>query len=118
MPDVLRPRLEEVRQRLLRRPASPGVQVAVDDTPSGWKPVAPFAEEEDWQELLLDAFGTRSRSVGRVFLHQFGGLCAHFRDQDDRVLRPNEVQLNAIVALITAERPRNEAEACFCAMKA
>ncbi len=115
VPPVQRAAIDKARRRHHARPVNPGVLVEPNE--AGYHLAAPHRDREAWEVQILDAFGTRSQSVGMVFLDQLAALCRP-AIRDDGQWSPNEVDLNAMLAMVTGARPRNEIEAALAAQMA
>ena len=114
MPEMLRPFIDEARERQKRRPASPGVAVeSIDER--RWKLGSPHRDLEAWEVQICDAFGTRSRSTCETFLGQLAALCGQGWDEERRNWVPDEIELNAALNIVSGVRPRNEVEAALAA---
>jgi hypothetical protein len=109
---MLRPFIDEARQRHEQRPASPGVDLRTSE--DGYRLEPPHSDLEAWLVQICDSFGTRSHSTYRVFLEQLAELCPLERDKD-RNLIPSELHLNAALNIVSGVRPRNEMEAALAA---
>ncbi len=115
VPAIQTPAIAEALARHLARPINPGVVVALHKT--GYSLDAPHRDQEGWEIQILDAFGTRSVSAARVFLDQLAGLCRPAIGGNGE-WAPNEVDLNAMLAMVNSVRPRNEIEAALAAQMA
>lgn len=115
LPNANRPAIEEARKRHLARPLNPGV--VVDYGKAGYRLSAPHRDQEAWEVQILDAFGTRSVSAARVFLDQLAAICRPATNAAGQ-WAPNQVDLNAMVAMVNSVRPRNEIEAALAAQMA
>lgn len=113
MPKAIRPFVDKARERHKRRPPHPGVEV-VDAGGGRWTFGAPHRDFEEWEVQIFDAFGTRSKSACLFFLEQLSAFCPGTLDANGR-WRPNEHTLNAILAIVSGARPRNEMEAAHAA---
>jgi hypothetical protein len=114
MPEMLRPFIDEARERQKRRPASPGVAVeSIDER--RWTLGSPHREFEAWEVQICDAFGTRSGATYWTFLNQLAALCGQGWDEERRNWVPDETELNAALNIVNGIRPRNEIEAALAA---
>ena len=118
IPDVLRPSIEKARARTITRRHGPPVHLERgEDGKLHWS--WPFGENDterrDWKWLVLDAFGTRYESVAGAFLEHLIALCAGEWDEEHKEWLPHEGEVVAILHIVTAHRPRNEAEAALAA---
>ncbi len=100
-------------KRAKGRRVSPGVMLEPEC--DGYTVTAPHADGDLWQLQLADAFGTRSQSVMRAFINDLTGLCSRAWDQSNGAWKPNETELNAIIAMVDDHRPRTTAEAALAA---
>lgn len=100
--------------RALKRPPAPGVmfEPLPDD---GYQGTSPHNDMTLWELQIADAFGTRSQAAMHCFLDQLKALCATAWDKEAERWKPDEIELNAALALINSTRPRNEAEAALAA---
>lgn len=112
LPAVQRGAIDKARKRHLARAFNPGV--AVEPAKRGYRLGSPHRDREAWEVQILDAFGTRSVSVAMVFLDQLAALCRPASGVDGQ-WAPNEIDLNAMVAMVTGMKPRNEIEAALAA---
>lgn len=117
VPANLRSEVDEARERLKDRPASPGAKVYVRKD-GGHFIDAPHRDLEAWEVQICDAFGTRSHSAMWVFLGQISNLCQNRgrrSDDGDYHWVPDEYELNFIIATIQAERPETPMQASMLA---
>lgn len=110
LPELLRPFIQEARERHKSRPASPGV--VVTPTKESYRLEAPHRDLEAWEVQIADAFGTRSYSTICVFLDQLSELCPTTFDGGS-TRGPDALQLNAVLNIVNGVRPRNEMEAAL-----
>jgi hypothetical protein len=85
-----------------------------------WEYSSPYEGDGDlWLALLCDAFGTRHGSVVQHFLSTIAELVPAGDRSAQRDGRhywyPDETQFNAALAIISAMRPENEAQAAHAA---
>jgi hypothetical protein len=103
---------DQAGAELLARPSSP--RVIIRKTKDGWQFDCPYAreDEERWQNLLFQAFGTRHGSVVNAFFNAFARICGdrHW-DPKRNAWLPDEDEFNSILAIVAAHKPQNEAEA-------
>lgn len=105
----------KAQQRILNRPLPPNIILEpVGFDKEQW--TSPHSDPSLWQLQLADAFGTRSASVISLFMSQLESLCGRgVWDEAAYQWRMQESELSAILALVNAFRPRNEAEAMLAA---
>lgn len=118
MPEVLKPSVAKAKARTLSRRHGPPVQLhRNEDGTTAWR--WPFGETEgelaDWRWLVLDAFGTRNDAVAAVFLQSLLDLCSAKFDEPSQEWVPCEAELAMILHIVSAHKPRNEAEASLAA---
>jgi hypothetical protein len=115
-PSVLRPSIEKARTRTMKRPHAPFMEIAIgEDGKAIWD--WPFQENgKDWKYLILDAFGTRHGNIAAVFVNQLVALSdrGSWSEKHQRWY-PDDVELSALMAIVAAYRPRNEAQAALAA---
>ena len=115
-PEVLEPSIEKARVRTLKRAHAPFMELSIAaDGKSRWE--WPFDDnDQQWKFLILDAFGTRHADVAAVFVNQLVALCSkgNWSDEHQRWY-PDDVELSAMMAIVAAHRPRNEAQAALAA---
>lgn len=118
MPANMAPFAEEAVRKHSSRSLPPKVEMAGSE----FAPVllSPYAEEdqEPWLALLLQAFGTRSASVATCFLEQLSSFCRRDWDSDANEWRPSQEEFDAVLAIVSSTKPRNEAQAAFAAQLA
>jgi len=80
----------------------------------------PYADEDRdaWQALLYLAFGTRSASVVSCFVRQLAQFVRRDWDEAAAKWKPSQDEFNAVLALISAIKPRDEAQAAYAAQLA
>ncbi|MBL9066486.1 MAG: hypothetical protein JNN10_09360 [Sphingopyxis sp.] len=114
-PPELREWEAKAQQRMLSRPFPPNVILE----PAGFDQerwTSPHSDVALWTLQLADAFGTRSQAVLSLFMSQLESLCGRgVWDEAAHQWRMQESELSAILALVNAFRPRNEAEAMLAA---
>lgn len=121
-PDGLDSLALDAERRVMSRPAPPRVKIA--RRKSGWVFDNPYAKhhEAQWYFLLLDAFGTRHGSVLDHFLATIAELVPpgdRWVAHDQRAYwYPNEPDFNAVLAIVAAMKPDNEAQAALAAQLA
>lgn len=109
MQPSLKPWVEQAERRARRRPITPGIMI--DAHKDGNQFTAPHDGQNAWELQIADAFGTRSVPVMKLFLDQLAGLCGEDFDYSVEVWKPNEMELNAILAIVNSVRPKDESEA-------
>jgi hypothetical protein len=105
--------------RLRTRQSPPRIRIEKNE--DGWQFTSPYPEDsgDDWFVLLCDAFGTRHGSVVNHFLECIIKLVPDGEwNKDHRYWYPDEDSFNAVLALISAMRPENEAQAAHAAQLA
>ena len=76
-------------------------------------------DEERWWALIADAFGTRCGGLIDHFLERITELVPEDKwDGEERYWHPSESDFNAVLAIISALRPENEAQAAHAAQLA
>lgn len=111
-PDEYKRSLEQARARTMRRQHGP--VMAIDPATTALN--SPFSDcEDEWRMIVLDTFGTRSHQVGNVFLNHLASLCKAAWNEEAQRWAPDEDELTAILHVVAAHRPRNEAEAALAA---
>ena len=111
MPETHRAFVAKVRKRVLKR--RPSAMIEVDEV-NGNPCMAPaHSDRAAWELQLLDAFGTRSPAVAKVFLDQLSRLCRPNPVDGQPMLREDE--LNAMVSIVSGVRPTNEIQAALAA---
>lgn len=105
----------KAEQRLYQRPLPPNIILEpVGFDKEQW--TSPHSDPSLWTLQLADAFGTRSQAVISLFMSQLESLCGRgVWDEAAHQWRMQESELSAILALVNAFRPRNEAEAMLAA---
>lgn len=118
IPPVLKPSVAKAKARTQSRRHGPPVQLhRNDDGSTEWQ--WPFGETEgeqaDWRWLVLDAFGTRNEAVAATFLQSLLDLCGAEYDASTGEWVPNEGELVTILHIVSAHRPKDEAQAALAA---
>jgi len=121
VPEVLRPSIARAKTRTLARRHPPVVALDRSEPgPAKWS--WPFGETEeetrDWRWLILDAFGTRREAIAGCFLNSLIALCSTEWDDSREEWIPNEGELAAMLGIVNAHQPKNEAEAALAAQMA
>ena len=108
---VERTEIEKARRRTKAR--APRIAINIEDRPTGGRVFYPdHSDEEGHDYRLADTFGTRSLEFVRSMLNGLGIATAdHLLDYDFNPGRPNQVALNAVLAVISGVRPKDEIEA-------
>ena len=118
LPAPMRARANAAIHKHEGRAIPPRIDVDGDDF-SAWFS-SPYADEDQdaWQALLFEAFGTRSSSVVSCFVRQLAQFVQ--RDWDDRAgkWKPSQDEFNTVLALVGALKPRDEAQAAYAAQLA
>ncbi|WP_324741598.1 hypothetical protein U8326_00030 [Tsuneonella sp. CC-YZS046] len=112
---VLQSEKPKALARALKRSVTPGIMMEPAHDGDGYVPTSPHSDQYLWELQLADAFGTRSQSAMVHFIDQLKALCSSAYDPGAGRWKPDEIQLNAAVALIGSLKPRNEAEAALAA---
>lgn len=99
--------------RALKRPLSPGI--IYEQAGEHFSPTAPHSDLGRWELQIFDAFGTRSRSIVLTFLHQLRRLVPDVWIEGAESPKPDEVELNAALAMVADIQPRNIMEAALAA---
>ena len=106
--------------RLYARPCPP--RILIEKLENGdWTFASPYAPEDEarWNALLFDAFGTRSCGVMNHFLEIFTTLCRDGEwDQERHYWHPRQTDFDALLAIVAAVAPENEAQAAYAAQLA
>ncbi len=104
--------LEKAQARSLQRKHGPVMTVDPETTAL----TSPFSEaEEEWRWMVIDTFGTRSHQVANVFLQHLSVLCASAWNDAAKCWVPDEDELTAVLHIVAAHRPKNEAQAALAA---
>ena len=111
-PAAYRQSLEKAKARSVRRKHGPVMTIDPETTTL----TSPFSEAEDeWRWMVIDTFGTRSHQVANVFLHHLSTLCSSAWNEAAKLWVPNGDELTAVLHIVAAHRPKNEAEAALAA---
>lgn len=109
MPEPMLEWAAAATERGKKRPMSPGVMV---DVKEGVPSVTPIHQDQAaWEDMLADAFGTRSLGVMKTFMAHLAGLARQTYDHGAQAWKPSERELNAALAIVNASRPATELEA-------
>ena len=112
MPDRMKAAATDAKARHRVRPSAVP-RVRLEEREGRWEPVSPYREQDDWEALIFDAFGTASESVVSAFMHQLQGLVGEYHD--GKRWRPDEFALTAALNVIRSTNPANEMEAALAA---
>lgn len=117
MPEFLGPETERAKDRMLKRPASPGImfEPVGKGEAIGYLATSPHDNLAAWEIQIHDAFGTRSQSTVRTFIRHLEDLCGKAWNDADQQWKPSETELNMALNFISGTRPRNEMEAALAA---
>lgn len=82
-----------------------------------WQYGCPYHPDDQnlWQALLFEVFGTRSISAATVFLDQLARLVGKRWVPDEGDWRPEPKELNQAIVIIASLKVDNEAQACLAA---
>ncbi len=97
-------------------PMSPGVMAEYRE--GAWHITAPHNDQSLWELQLAQAFGTRSHSLLKTFTSQLKALAPEAWDEDLGVWKSNETEWNALLALVSEQRPENSTQAALAAQMA
>lgn len=104
---------DKARSRAMKRPVAPAVMFERVGDHYAIQP--PHSDPDLWELMLADAFATRSMSVIRSFVSELKGLCSRVYDDQEHAWKPNEQELNAILAMVASAQPKTTAEAALVA---
>ena len=111
-PTIYKASLDRAQARTLKRQHGPVMEI----DPATNVLASPFSEAEDeWRWMVIDTFGTRSHQVANVFLKHLVALCSTTWHETTSTWVPDEDELTAVLHIVAAYRPRNEAEAALAA---
>ncbi|MCH8616540.1 hypothetical protein LZ016_10565 [Sphingomonas sp. SM33] len=115
MSAVLKKLSAKATDRLMKRPATPEIEIGQTD--GSWEFQSPYhiEDHDDWEALLFDAFATRSAPAFHAFTTQLSHLCSTEWRGDQQTWNPVQWELRAAIQIVRSLRPRNEAEACLAA---
>ena len=115
MPQVFKELGEAAIARHRKRPATPSLEITMNN--GGWWFASPFneADEDHWVALMFEAFATRSQANFVTFMTQLSELCSTSWNEAENAWHPSKQELIAAVQIVRATKPRNEAEACLAA---
>ena len=115
MPQVFKELGEAAIARHRKRPATPSLEITMNN--GGWWFASPFneADEDHWVALMFEAFATRSQATFITFMTQLSELCSTSWNETENAWHPSEQELIGAVQIVRATKPRNEAEACLAA---
>lgn len=106
--------IAEARARHLTRPLNPSVSF-VQKEAGRWRLEPGYTDMNpaDWEVLICEAFGSASYSVMWTFINQLRGLMGSYHDGDD--WRPDEMAVNAALAMVADAKPENTIQAALVA---
>jgi hypothetical protein len=112
---VERAEIEKARKRTKAR--APRIAINIEDRGIAGRALYPdHCDEEGHRYRLIDTFGTRSLEFVRAMLNGLGYATAdHLLDYDSSPGRPNQVAMNAALAVISGVQPQDEIEAMLAA---
>jgi len=112
---VERAEIEKARMRTKAR--APRIAMNIDERGSAGRAFYPdHSDEEGHRYRLADTFGTRSLEFVRSMLNGLGIATAdHLLDYDFSPGRPNQIAMNAALAVISGVQPKDEIEAMLAA---
>jgi hypothetical protein len=117
MPRVLVDAAAKAQRKHRDRWPAPPIDIVEDG--EGWWFQSPYQEEQEWWQLLGEAFGTRSQAVIGVFMSQLAQLVDTVwiggEPGTSGKRRPEETELMAAISIVASLKPKNEAEAGFAA---
>lgn len=128
-PEALNNSVDAARARTRSRRHGPVVQYQRDEQGELVRDDAghliwdwPFTDEgpdgKPWSWLILDAFGTRNPVVATVFINTLLDLVGSTWDNEAQHWVPDDHELQALLHVIAAHRPKNEAQAAMAAERA
>ena len=120
VPDVFRASVDRAKARTLARRHGPIVELVRDGTEQqkwAW-PFDDTDEGQEWTWLVLDAFGTRNETVAGVFLNHLVQIVRADYDDERQEWVPDDGELIALLNIVAAHRPKNEAQAALAAQMA
>jgi hypothetical protein len=111
-PEIYKASILAAKERSLKRRHGPLVHIE----PGSSDLKSPFSDwGDDWHYIVVDAFGTRSHAVAGVFIDQLAGLVSCRFDDDAKEWVPEEAEMQMLLHVVAAYRPKNEAEAILAA---
>lgn len=116
LPANLRPLADAAIERHIDRPIPPSIVVKGCEL-SGLTFSSPYAPADDdaWQALLFQAFGTRSIPVVRAFLTHLAKVGPKEWDGKASRWSPSQDSFEQALAILNAINPKNEAQAAYAA---
>lgn len=111
MPARLKAQAESAKVRHRERTSVPPVKSV--KRAGRWAPASPYAETDDWEALICEAFGTASQSTVTAFMQQLQRLVGEYHD--GKRWRPDDYALTAALNVVASTQPRNEMEAALAA---
>ena len=121
VPEVLLPSIAKAKARTLKRRHGPPISLQRNpDGSTQWTWPFEWTEDEDssWRWLVIDAFGTRCEGVAGAFLKHLVDLCGAEYDEAASEWVPDESELIALLHIVSAHKPRDEAQASLAAQMA
>jgi hypothetical protein len=116
LPKNLQPLAAKAKARHMKRPVPPKVMVQGEEgRPSSITSPYRKEDEDEWMALLFQAFGTRSIAVAKYFIGRLADLVRRDWDEEARKWKPSQDELDAMIAMVNALKPRNEAQAAYAA---
>ncbi|WP_395000547.1 hypothetical protein [Sphingomonas sp.] len=118
LPAPMRARANAAIRKHEGRSIPPRIDVDGNDIDAWFS--SPYADEDQdaWNALLFEAFGTRSSSVVSCFVRQLAQFVRRDWDKDAAMWKPSQDEFNTVLALVGAMKPRDEAQAAFAAQLA
>ena len=116
VPAALATSIGKAKTRTLSRRHGPVIDlVQGDDGKLEWN--WPFRDDgdRDWKWLVVDAFGTRHANVAACFVNHLMDLCSSKFDEASDAWVPETAELSTMLHIISAHRPRDEAQAALAA---
>jgi hypothetical protein len=111
-PEIYKASILAAKERSLKRRHGP--LIAFEPGSADLK--SPFSDwGDDWHYIVVDAFGTRSHMVAGVFIGQLAGLVSTRFDDEAKEWVPDEAEMQMLLHVVAAYRPKNEAEAILAA---
>jgi hypothetical protein len=117
-PELIKPSIAKAKARTQRRSFAPFIALERDEAGvHQWE--WPFEDtSDDWLHLVVDAFGTRSANIAHIFVDQLAALAAKQWDEPTGKWIPDAQEVSALIAIVSACRPKNEAQAAMAAQMA
>ena len=115
-PDVLKAGRASARAFVDTLPIGPGV--LNEGRPNCLDMRSPHNDDGLWTLQLVQAFATRSHALIDTFLIQLSRLCPDVWDEDTGAWKMDEVEWNALLALVSDHQPENSSQAALAAQMA